>query len=616
MLSGIGWESLGKQVARELRNREDHSPAVSVYRWWARRPHAVMGAVLEAARERYGDNLTVADPFSGGGTVTIEAAARGLRAYAQDIHAWPALGLGVALAPCSPESLRHEASRLLDHLSGLREAYRTPDGAELSHILRVKATRCADCSRETFRFPGLMVSARSRAGAERQAFFGCCRCGAVGLRRRDSKSFTCPTCAFRAAGTCEEGKCAHCDSAAEPTSVRWHPVLVQELVPRGHSLRAVMRQVRPDDPVEVKAQAPDGLLDGVIPPGLETQRLLNAGFKRWRDLYSGRQLITLGAALSYLKHSKLESAVRDRLAYAVIGAAEMPANVSRWDRFHMKAFEAMANHRFGLSNLVVETNLLSPVGRGTLPRRLATAQKAAHWLVEAGRQPRVVRSGRPARRRAENWDVLIKTGSSREQDLPDGSVSVVVTDPPYFDDVQYGELAHLFHAWLSAYEPSVCHDFSDEAVPNSKRGVSADDYTATISAVLAESRRTLRSDGRLILTFHNRKLAAWIALATALRRAGFAVDALAVVLAENDADHCKRDVVAMLHDLVIECVPVGAKRDGAVHVASKPSSSAEKNLIAMGRALADFVRNGEVLSLPEAYAQHAKAMGARGGLIR
>ena len=149
---------------------------------------------------------------------------------------------------------------------------------------------------------------------------------------------------------------------------------------------------------------------------------------------------------------------------------------------------------------------------------------------------------------------MVTTGSSVKQELRDKSVSVVITDPPYFDDVQYGELARLFHTWLRIYDPTVVVDESGEAVPNAGRGVSADDYERTIAACLAESRRTLKADGRLVLTFHNKKLAAWRALAGAIGKAGFEVSSLAAVLAENHADHCKRNVNAMLHDLVIECV--------------------------------------------------------------
>src|ERR1700704_827215 len=99
LLSRIDWDSVSRIVAHELHNREIHAPAVSAFRWWARRPHSVMAALLEAAVARFGERLTVSDPFSGGGTVAFEAARRGLRTYAQDLYPWATYGLSTALQP-------------------------------------------------------------------------------------------------------------------------------------------------------------------------------------------------------------------------------------------------------------------------------------------------------------------------------------------------------------------------------------------------------------------------------------------------------------------------------------------------------------------------------------
>jgi adenine-specific DNA methylase len=222
--------------------------------------------------------------------------------------------------------------------------------------------------------------------------------------------------------------------------------------------------------------------------------------------------------------------------------------------------------------------------------------------------------GRRGRKKTD-WDVLVTTGSSVKQALQTGSVSVVVTDPPYFDDVQYGELARLFHVWLKVYDPSVVVDESAEAVPNSTRGTSAADYEETIAACLAESRRTLRADGRLILTFHNKKVVAWRALAGAIATAGLRVTALAAVLAENQGDHCKRSVNAMLHDLVIECTPADFPRLPALSLEFTPKSAAEKNLAAMGLALADCVAARNAAKLGAGYRAQLERLGVRKRLI-
>src|ERR1700683_4870011 len=97
IIDHINWHELDRVVATQQRNRETHSPVVSLYRWWARRPHAVAGAILDAAICEFGTIFTVADPFSGGGTVAFEAVRRGLDVYAQDLYPWPANSLATCL---------------------------------------------------------------------------------------------------------------------------------------------------------------------------------------------------------------------------------------------------------------------------------------------------------------------------------------------------------------------------------------------------------------------------------------------------------------------------------------------------------------------------------------
>src|SRR5437867_13011033 len=93
LLSRVDWTAVNRAVRKEVSNRELANPTVSVFRWWARRPHALMAALLDAF-PRTDLPPVVSDPFSGGATVAIEAAARGFPFHAQDINPWPVWGLG------------------------------------------------------------------------------------------------------------------------------------------------------------------------------------------------------------------------------------------------------------------------------------------------------------------------------------------------------------------------------------------------------------------------------------------------------------------------------------------------------------------------------------------
>jgi len=89
LMDRVDWRGLERLVVRQQRNRSAHAPVISLYRWWARRPHCFAGALLDAAKKQFRrDRFLVADPFSGGGTVAFEAARRGLPIYAQDLYPW------------------------------------------------------------------------------------------------------------------------------------------------------------------------------------------------------------------------------------------------------------------------------------------------------------------------------------------------------------------------------------------------------------------------------------------------------------------------------------------------------------------------------------------------
>jgi hypothetical protein len=372
-----------------------------------------------------------------------------------------------------------------------------------------------------------------------------------------------------------------------------------------------------DDPVNnrvASASFPD--LRKPINEGVETHRLLEAGFRTWGDIYTTRQAKVLLSALRWIENVNAPVACKDRLALAVIGAAEMPAYLSRWDSHYLKVYEGIANHRYAHTTLVVESNPLAQIGRGTLPRRLASARKALEWMADEAvphMKTTILKSA--SRRMTPTRGAVIATGSSIHQRLKDGVVDLVLTDPPYYDDVQYGELARLLHFWLSMYKEIPQIDERQEAVPNRVRGNDADYYSRAIAMCLGESKRTLAPGGKLILTFHNKKMVAWKALCGALHTAGFSIRAMAAVRVENDADHTKRKGKGMLHDLIIECERKRANRVGQV-VVFPSNSPPSLDLLAMGVAMGKALRAGTPENLPSLYGEELRRHSVEEGGIR
>jgi putative DNA methylase len=641
ILGRVRWTEVDRDVRIQQTNREKHSPVISGFRWWARRAHAVVGALLDAAAAEFGDDeFLVADPFSGGGTVAFEATRRGLAVYAQDLYPWPTFALASLLRPIDPDEFAEAGQELLASLAPHRVPYQRGGDSErweATHVLRVRVVLCPGCCGDIHLFPEPLVSVASRGVHENAGFFGCVVCGAASRAPLSAESFECAGCS-REAPTGKDTslahnvllRCPHCmgdvpHSAASGTTPRWRPVLVQERLLLGDVHTAtVLRAVSTSDPVANADEEP-AWLGPRIPHGVETNHLLASGFRRWSDIYTRRQLRMLTGALEAVRGMNRSRAIRDRLAVAVLGCCEMPAYLCRWDRYHPKAFEATANHRYARATVVVETNLLSPIGRGTLPRRLEASTRALSWLQEQeGHATRVDLCSGGTHVKLSCGEVKVKTGSSTNQALPDGSVRLVLTDPPYHDDVQYGELARPFHAFLAAYggEETQEPKEEEEATPNAIRGDDTRRYEDVVAGCLAESHRVLSGDGRLILTFHNNDLSAWEALGNALTRAGFAVAGLAVVEAENPSDHSKRGRKTFLCDLVMECVPLrdGGRRGEEPMVSGAADTEQRKNLLAVGLSLSEQCNRARHEardeSLKDLYLGHLRRLGAKEVLIR
>ncbi len=609
LLSAVDWEAIDAQVRLQQRSRERHTPPISMFRWWARRSHALIGELLEQARTE-DKRAVISDPFSGGGTVAIEATRRGLPVYAQDLHPWPIAGLRSALTVVDPEELERASKSLLSCLAPLRtRLYGTAcpqhgDDAEVLGCFWARVTNCPACARAVHLFPYPMLSRASRKADETHSWWGCSACGRMTRSRDDVTHRRCAGCgkSFPPASrsllpgrqaTCPHHDCRHQFTAFVGQTPQWKCVLVQRSC-RTDGRRHVHLD-RPTAGEEMQASdrnaltAPPALCEE-IPHGLETRVLRRAGILRWEQLYSPRQLRVLAGASKQIEQMRMSAAVRDRLRLSLAGCAEMAGHVSRWDRFYPKAFEATANHRFAITGFSYETNLLAERGRGSLPRRLRHSVSAARWSQDELPDSRHVRRRSSTGLREDTNDILLAQGSSARQLPRDGTVDLVLTDPPYFDDVQYAELAGVFLAWARASKllpDSTELDLGAEAVANPIRRIGAEEYRDLLGAILTETRRTLKPHGRIILTYHNTDLRAWWALGSALRDAGLSICALAVTQAENERDHAKRDRLGFSRDLVLECRPTAATGEPEVVWYEHDEPEAQE-LVAAGRALASM----------------------------
>ena len=129
-------------------------------------------------------------------------------------------------------------------------------------------------------------------------------------------------------------------------------------------------------------------------------------------------------------------------------------------------------------------------------------------------------------------NISIHCTSATEVELPPNSLDAVFTDPPYFGNVQYGELMDFCYVWLRRLVGNEAEGFdrestrsADELTGNATQGRGLDHFTEGLAAVYSRMARALKPGAPLAFTYHHNKLEAYSAIGVAILDAGLTCSA-------------------------------------------------------------------------------------------
>ena len=324
--------------------------------------------------------------------------------------------------------------------------------------------------------------------------------------------------------------------------------------PSADDLAAIAAAEAERDRQRPRWEVADLIPDEAIPPGWKTDEPRRMNLTRWSDLFTPRQLLTNVTALEELREVVAEAraelgddrgrAVALYLAFALDKAVDYNGMLSSWDATRLKVRNTFDRHDFAYKWTFAEFD-----GAHALwPWAVSQVVDAYRGIANLAYQPHTLTTAEHRSRAG------ILRGSATTLELADASVDAVVTDPPYYDNVMYGECSDYFYVWLKRSLQDTWPQFCDlsltdketEAVANpslfkdvaapSARGTKKDPnqktaaqladarYEQLLTASFAEAHRVLKPDGVFTVMFTHKRVDAWDTLGMALLTSGFVIE--------------------------------------------------------------------------------------------
>ncbi len=288
---------------------------------------------------------------------------------------------------------------------------------------------------------------------------------------------------------------------------------------------------------------PSGSLDA----GYNTRQAISWGYKEWRQFFNARQLYSLGL-LGAAVRDLSPGPEREALIALFSGVLEFNNVFCSYKGEGTGAVRHMfSNHVLKPERTPLEAHpwgtkassgSFSTLFNSRLVRALDYKQEP-HDIVNGERTAGISEPlGHTVTDEYETFvdrldSALIVCGSSDKTVMPDGSVDMVITDPPYFDNVHYSELADFFHAWLRQLRPFEGYpDASTTRASSEVQSADAAEFGSAIEAVWREAARVMKDTGLLAFTFHQARQEGWEAVVKALKAAGLIVTAVQPVKGE------------------------------------------------------------------------------------
>ncbi|MEX2176621.1 MAG: DNA methyltransferase [Pirellulaceae bacterium] len=622
------FEFLSRLAERESWRKEVHRPIYHVHKWWAKRLGSVFRGVLlgsslpdraDMQAEYYRNHnfapQVVFDPFMGSGTTVGEAHKLGMTALGRDINPVAVEAVSTALGPMDRKSLLNAFEGLSATVGHrIRELYKSIDSqgrpCDVLYYFWVMQARCPDCQSQVDLFPSYIVARNAYPARKPEIQIACPQCWEIFPGLSGQEQVTCRACQYTfdansgpAIGT--KAKCTRCSNLFAILDTirkqRTRPTyrLYGKLVLTRTNNKEYLAATEDDHKAyqsctrllkECLDERSIALPDLALEHGYNTRQALSYGFANWRDFFNDRHLLALGwlhAAISEISDGSARGAlltlfsgvlefnnlfasykgegtgaVRHMFSHHILKPERVPIEAHPWGT--PKSSGSFLN--------LFRTRLLRAIDYRESPTEIYGERGPSRVCSEPFLGNATSRW--PPSRTIEPRQIHLSCGNSAASGLADRSVDLVVTDPPFFDNVHYSELADFFFAWQRLRSGNGSSEFTSTRQVAEVQDADVVRFAAKLQAVFLECHRVLKDDGLLVFSYHHSRDEGWRSLAEAILGSGFHVVNSHPVKAEMSIATPKSQAKEPIQlDMILICRKQGASPP---HPANSPRQAIER----------------------------------------
>lgn len=517
-----------------------------------------------------GKGITVLDPFMGGGTTIFEALRFGCNVIGNDLQPLSLFTSKALVAPIDEETVE-KAVNCLEKTVGekIRSYYKTTcpccgKRADVMYAFHVKTVTTSSFCKQHRLFSSFVIAYKKD-----EFVVVCPKCGKLHKTKFESGCFVCdcgwtlnsPKDSYVNNGVFKCPDCHEQKILSDYGTETGYPfttdiIAIEYYCPycKSHDYKA------PDiDDIALKNKACEDFANleyllpipqQVIPKGHNTNQILNHGYRRFKDLFNERQLLCLGFLLREI-NSITDKDTQLWLQLAFSGMLEMNNMFCRYQQNAYKICNIFFNHAYVPISMPVENCIWgTELGTGTFEKTIKKIIRGKRFnknIYDLSVKEKA--NGQFSSVKIESDDIVLAEPVSNfgeityknpvlhcsdSRDLsfiPDETVDLVLTDPPYGANVMYSELIDFFHVWNFHSSISEQMGFVTELSPKNEEiiinpilGKEFDYYQDGITAVFSECYKKLKKNGYLVFSFHDKNLDSWLSVLESINNAGFVLN--------------------------------------------------------------------------------------------